>query len=129
MAAVANATEAPSRTEESIERTRTEHIAHLIGTKAVKDWKVDEAKATGAMILTGRWVDDAQKEKSRYCAREFATYADPSMFAAASGVDNTALIDMLAVKEGLSVMTFDAVAAFSQAPETELVSFGPRRNI
>ena len=47
------------------------------------------------------------------------------MFAAASDVDNTALIDMIAVKEGLSIMTFDDVAAFSQAPETELVFLWP----
>ena len=46
----------------------------------------------------GKMVDDAHKEKSRYCAREFATFKDPSAFAAASDVDNTSLIDLLAVK-------------------------------
>ena len=43
------------------------------------------------------------------------------MFAAASDVDNTSLIDLLAVKRGHSIMCFDAVAAFGQAPETELI--------
>ena len=51
-------------------------------------------------------VDDAHKEKSRYCAREFATYKDPSVFAAASDVDKTSLIDLLAVKMGHSIMCF-----------------------
>ena len=41
------------------------------------------------------------------------------MFAAASDVDNTSLIDLLAVKRGHGIMCFDAVAAFGQAPETE----------
>ena len=54
-------------------------------------------------------------------AREFATFKDPSLFADASDVDNTSLIDLLAVKRGHGVMCFDAVAAFGQAPETELV--------
>ena len=38
------------------------------------------------------------------------------MFAAASDVDNTSLIDLLAVKRGHGIMCFDAVAAFGQAP-------------
>ena len=41
--------------------------------------------------------------------------------AAASDVDNTSLIDLLAVKRGHGIMCFDAVAAFGQAPETELI--------
>ena len=36
-------------------------------------------------------MDDAHEEKSRWCAREYATYKDPSVFAAASDVDNTFL--------------------------------------
>ena len=64
------------------------------------------------------WV--MHTEKSRYCAREFATFKDPSVFAAASDVDNTSLVDLLAVKRGHSIMCFDAVAAIGQAPETEL---------
>ena len=43
------------------------------------------------------------------------------MFAAASDVDNISLIDLLAVKRGHGLMCFDAVAAFGQAPETELI--------
>ena len=45
----------------------------------------------------------------------------PSVFAAASDVDNTSLINLLAVKRGHGIMCFDAVAAFGQAPETELI--------
>ena len=66
-------------------------------------------------------VDEAHKEESRYCAREFATYKDPSVFAAASDVDNTSLIDLLAVKRGHGIMCFGAVAAFGQDPETKLI--------
>ena len=43
------------------------------------------------------------------------------MFAAASDVDKTSLIDLLAVKRGHGIMCFDPVAAFGQAPETELI--------
>ena len=80
----------------------------------------EDAIKTGAKILSGRRVDDAHKEKSR-CAREFATYKDPSVFAAASDVDNTSLIDLLAVKRGHIMMCFNAVAAFGQIPDTELI--------
>ena len=86
-----------------------------------KDWNREDAIKTGAKILSGKMVDDAHKEKSRYCAREFATFKDPSVFAAASDVDNTSLIDLLAVKRGHGILCFDAVAAFGQAPETELI--------
>ena len=95
-----NAVQKPStRTEESIARSRAEHIKHLLETGAVKDWNREDAIRTGAKILSGKMVDDAHKEKSRYCTREFATFKDPSVFAAASDVDNTSLIDLLAVKE------------------------------
>ena len=79
----------------------------------MKDWNREDAIKTGAKILTGKMVDDAHKEKSRYCVRESL----PRVFAAASDVDNTSLIDLLAVKRGHGIMCFDAVAAF----ETELI--------
>ena len=91
----------------------------------MKDWDADEARATGALILSGRFVDDPIKEKSRYCAREFATTKDPTVFAAASDVNNSAIIDLLAVKKGYPILVFDAVAAFSQAEEQELVFLQP----
>ena len=89
---------------------REVHIKHLLDTGAVKDWNNEDAIKTGARILSGRLVDDAHREKSRWCAREFATYKDPSVFAAASDIDNASLIDLLAVKRSHSVMCFDAVA-------------------
>ena len=96
-----NAVQKPStRTEESIAKSRAEHIKHLLETGAVKDWNREDAIKTGAKILSGKMVDDAHKEKSRYCASEFATFKDPSVVAAASDVDNTSLIDLLAVKRG-----------------------------
>ena len=117
-----NAVQKPSTgTEESIAKSRAEHIKHMLETGAVKDWNREDAIKTGATILSGKMVDDAHKEKSRYCAREFATFKDPSVFAAASDVDNTSLIDLLAVKRCHGIMCFDAVAAFRQAPETELI--------
>ena len=58
-----NAVQKPStRTEESIAKSRAEHIKHLLETGAVKDWNRDDAIKTGAKILTGKMVDDAQKE-------------------------------------------------------------------
>ena len=68
----------------------------------------------------GKWLTMCIK-KSRYCPRVFATYKDPSVFAAASDVDNTSLIDLLAVKRGHGIMCFDAAAALGQVPETELI--------
>ena len=121
VANVSDANVAPTRTDESIVLSRRAHIKHLLETSAVKDWKREEALATGAKVLTERFVDDAHQEKSRWCAREFATTRDQSVFAAASDVDNTSLIDVLAMKRGHSILCFDAVAAFSQAPETELI--------
>ena len=91
----------------------------------MKDWDADDAKATGALILSGRFVDDPIKEKLRYCAREFATKKDPTAFAASSDVNNSAIIDLLAVKKGYPIIVFDAVAVFSQADGQELVFFGP----
>ncbi len=35
--------------------------------QAVKDWDVDEAKATGAKILSGKFVDHPQTERSKNC--------------------------------------------------------------
>ena len=70
-----SAVQKPStRTEESIVKSRAEHIKPLLKTGAVKDWNREDAIKTGAKILSGKMVDDAHKEKSRYCAREFATY-------------------------------------------------------
>ena len=69
---------------------------------------------TGAKILSGRFVDDTPKEKSRWCAREFATYKAPSVSATASDVDNTSLIDLLAVKR--------------RAPEIELIIEAPEEH-
>ena len=120
-----NAMQKPStRTEESIAKSRAEHIKHLLETGAVKDWNREDANKTRAKILSKKMVDDADKEKSRYCAREFATYKDPSVFAAASDFDNTSLVDLLAIKRGHAIMCFHAVAAFGQAPETEMIFIG-----
>ena len=73
-----------TRTEENIAKSRAEHIKHLLETGAVKDWNREDAHKAGAKLLTRKMVDDAHKEKSRYCARVFTTYKDPSVFAAAS---------------------------------------------
>ena len=87
----------------------------------MKDWNCEDAIKRVAKILSRRFVDDAHKEKSRWCAREFTTYKDQSVFAAASDVDYTSLMDLLAVKRSHGIMCFDAVAAFGQAPETDLI--------
>ena len=73
-----------TRIEDSIVESRQVHIKHLLDTGAVKDWNREDAFKTGATVLSRRFVDDAHKEKSRWCAREFATYRDPSVFAAAA---------------------------------------------
>ena len=59
-----NAVQKPStRTEESIAKSRAEHIKHLLETGAVKDWNREDAIKTGAKILSGKMVDDAHKKK------------------------------------------------------------------
>ena len=54
-----------------------EHIKRLLDIGAVNDRNREDAIETGAKILSGRFVDDALEDKSRYCAREFATFKDP----------------------------------------------------
>ena len=66
-----------------------------------------------------------RRRRSRYCAREYATNKDPSVFAAASDVDSAAIVDFVAVKKGSPTACFDAMAAFSQAEEQELVFIKP----
>ena len=83
-----------TRSEEGIVESREVHIKHLLVTGAVKDWNNEDAIKTGAKILSGH------KEKSRWCAREFATYKFPSVSAAASDADNTSSVDLVAVKKG-----------------------------
>ncbi len=46
---------------------------------------------------------------------------DPTVFAAASDVDATSIVDLFAVKNGYPTCCLDAVAAFSQAEEQELI--------
>ena len=48
-----NAVQKPStRTEESIAKSRAEHIKHLLESGAVKDWNREDAIKTGAKILS-----------------------------------------------------------------------------
>ena len=50
-----NAVQKPSaRTEESIAKSRAEHIKHLLETGAVKDWNREDAIKTGAKILSAK---------------------------------------------------------------------------
>ena len=100
--------------QENLQRFRFASNIYLLDTNGVKDSNSEDVIMTGAKIPSGRLVDDAHEEKSRWCAREFA-------FAAALDVDNTSSIDLLAAKTGHSIMCFDIVTAFGQAPETELI--------
>ena len=50
-----SAVQKPStRTEESIAKSRAEHIKHLLEIGAVKDWNREDAIKTGAKILSGK---------------------------------------------------------------------------
>ena len=60
-------------TKKFIVESREVHIKHLPDISVVKDWNIKHAIKT----------------KSRLCPREFATYKDQTVFAAASGVNNT----------------------------------------
>ncbi len=51
----------PERSEASIIQSRAEHVRHLIDSEAVEDWPEEKARATGARLLTGRFVDDPIK--------------------------------------------------------------------
>ena len=113
------------RSAESVQKSRKVEIDKFVKNGYVEDWKIDEARATGAKILSGTWVDPDHKEKSRWCAREFATYKDPTVFAAASEEITVSMIDFIAVKKGQKRMGFDAVSAFTQAPEEELIFIEP----
>ncbi len=86
-----------------------------MNNNAVKDWDVDKAHATRAKVLSGRFADHPEKEKSRYHAREVASKKDPTEFASASDVDNAAVVDLFAAKKGYPTVCVDAAAAFSRA--------------
>ena len=103
IANIAGADIPPPRTDESIRASRKARIKQLLDTGGVKDWYDQEARATGAKILTGRFVDAPHKEKSRWRAQELATYQDPSVFAAAADVDNTSLIDVILSQKRLPI--------------------------
>ena len=75
--------------------------------------------------MSGRFVDHVEKEKPTYCATEFATNKDPTVFAAASDAGNASMVDLFAVKKGYPTSCFGAVAVFSQAEEQELTSLEP----
>ena len=75
---------------------RVASIAEADSPPSRKD--AQEARATGSNTLTGRFVDAAQKEKSLLCAREFATNLDSTVFAAASDIVYTSLVDLISVK-------------------------------
>ena len=102
-----------TRTEESIAKTRAEHIKHLLETGAVKDWNREDSIKTGAKILSGKMVDDAHKEEWRVCHVQGPISVRLRRM--------LTLIDLVAVKRGHDIMCFDAVAAFGQARETELI--------
>ena len=52
-----NTVQKPStRTEESIAKSRAEHIKHMLETGAVKDWNREDAIKTKAKILSGKMV-------------------------------------------------------------------------
>ena len=88
-----NALQKPSsRSDEYVVESREVHIKDLLDTGTVKDSNNEDVIKTGAKIFSGRFADDAHREKSRWCARELATSKDPSVFAGASDVDNTSLI-------------------------------------
>ena len=105
-----NALQKPSsRSDEYVVESRGVHIKDLLDPGTVKDSNNEDVIKTGAKIFSGRFADDARREKSRWCARELATHKDPSVFAGASDIDNTSLIGLLAVKRCHSIMCFDAV--------------------
>lgn len=110
------------RTEDSIRESMATHIQYLLDSKSVKDWNEEEARATGALVLSGRFVDDAVKEKSRYCAREFATRRSSRPRATWTCAS---IVDIFAVTRGYPTVCFDAVAAFSQAEEQEFAFIKP----
>ena len=110
-----------TRTEDSIAESREIHIKLLLEDWSGEKWEPRGRDQDRIENFVRKIFDDAHDKKSGWCAREFAAYKDPSVFAAPSDVDNTSLIDLLAVKRGHGIMCFDAVSAFGQAPETQLI--------
>ncbi len=99
------------RSEASIKKSRMEQMEHLLNSKAAKVWDVDKETATGVWVLSGRFVGHHQER--------------PAVFAAASDVDNAAMVDLFAVKKSYPTACFESVAAFSQAGEQGLVFLEP----
>ena len=103
-----SAVQKPStRTEESIAKSRAEHIKHLLETGAAKMRSRKERKS-----CKEKWWKMHTK-KSPDIVRESLPRSRTHQC--------SRLLDLLAVKRGHGLMCFDAVAAFGQAPETELI--------
>ena len=113
------------RSPESTVKSRKVEIDTWMSRGVVKDWPRWKALETGAKILTGRWVDDQHKDKSRYVAREFASKEDPMVFANASDHSTSRRVDLRAVRCGYPTWVFDVVSAFTHAPEEELIFLEP----
>ena len=79
----------------------------------------------GARVLPTRFVDTA--EKSRFVAKEIATYRTDEFFAPSSTAPTSRMIDILACKCGLARLTLDVKRAFLNVPEDEEIYVQPPR--
>ena len=70
---------------------------------------VESTSSDGSRVqmFNARWVDDQQKEKSRYVVKDFANTRDPTMLAAASDTAVGRVVEFKAVIQNYSMFTFD----------------------
>ena len=113
------------RSAKSISESRWAEINTWKEKDYVKDWKIDDAKATGARIFGARWVDADYKEKSRYVVKDFATKKDPEVFSPASDAAAVRAVEMVAVERDFDLFTFDVTSAFPHAWEQDLIFIWP----
>ena len=113
------------RSAESIRLSRMAEVTDLESRGRAKRWNRQEANATGALYLTGRWVDDPTKEKSRYTVREFAKHKNASVASPTPHVVADAVIEHKALRDGVPMFVFDVRSAFRTSIEDEPVFIEP----
>ena len=104
------------RSPESIHASRMVEINKWKERGVVEKWSREAAVASNGQMFNARWVDQQQKEKSRYVVKDFANTRDPTMFAAASDTAVGRVVELKAVLQNYSMFTFDVTSARTSIP-------------
>ena len=108
--------------EARVEKNRRDEIAALVEFGAFEALDALDMEP-GTKLLPTRFVDT--EEKSRFVAKEIATYATDAFYAPSSTSPTARMIDLAACKLRLLRLVMDVRRAFLILPETEVVYCRP----